>query len=156
MNENDLRLLRETIRIALSAREKGNHPFGSLLADKDGNILLAAENTVVTERDITGHAEMNLVREAARAFSAAELAETTLYTSCEPCPMCAGAIFWANIGRVVFALRAEKLYGIAGTGSGRFFISFADIFAHSTKSIEVAGGFLETEAAEVHKGFVYK
>lgn len=156
MNETDLNLLRKTIELARSAREKGNHPFGALLADKDGNILLAAENTVVTAQDIAGHAETNLVREAARKFSPVELAAATLYSSCEPCPMCAGAIFWANIGRVCFALPAEKLYQIAGAGSGRFFFSLADIFARSTKSIEVEGGFLEAEAAAVHKGFEYK
>lgn len=155
MNEIDLHLLRKTIELAQSAREKGNHPFGALLADKTGNILLTAENTVVTGDDVTGHAETNLVREAAKIFTSNQLAGFTLYSSCEPCPMCAGAIFWANIGRVVFALRSENLYEIAGEASGRFFISLADIFAHSNKSIKVSGGFIEAEASKVHEDFIY-
>jgi tRNA(Arg) A34 adenosine deaminase TadA len=156
MNEIELNLLRKTLEIARSARAKGNHPFGALLADKNGNILLEAENTVFTGKDITAHAELNLVREAARKYTFEELSETALYTSCEPCPMCAGAVFWANIGRVCFALSAGKLYQITGTSSERFFITAADIFANSTKSIEMSGGFLEPEAAKIHEGFVYK
>ena len=84
---NDADFLRQTIELAKSAREKGNHPFGSLLADGAGRVLLTAENTVVTEADITGHAELNLVREAARRFTRDELACMTLYASREPCPM---------------------------------------------------------------------
>lgn len=156
MSEIELNLLRKTFELALSARAKGNHPFGALLADKAGKILLTAENTVVSEKDVTGHAETNLIREASRKFTAEELADATIYASCEPCPMCAGAIFWANIGRVVFALPAEKLYQIVDAANGdRFFISLADVFAQSTKAVEIKGGFLEREAAAVHENFKY-
>ena len=103
MNEIDLRLISVAIDLALSARNKGNHPFGALLADENGHILLKAENTVVTESDCTGHAETNLMRLASRQYEADFLAKCSLYTSTEPCPMCAGAIFWGNVRRVVWA-----------------------------------------------------
>lgn len=103
-------LIRETIKNALSARRKGNHPFGALLAGPDGEVLLQAENTVVTSRDVTAHAELNLIRKASAQFDPGFLAQCTLYTSAEPCPMCAGAIFWSNIRRVVFGLSEKGLY----------------------------------------------
>ena len=70
VSDTDLNLLRRAIRLAADARAHGNHPFGALLADSDGNILAEAKNTVITERDVTGHAETNLVRIASRQFSA--------------------------------------------------------------------------------------
>ena len=82
----------------------GNHPFAAVLVDEDGRVLLQAENTVVTDRDGTGHAETNLVRLATQRFSPEELARCTIYASTEPCAMCAGAIHWSHIGRVVYAL----------------------------------------------------
>jgi tRNA(Arg) A34 adenosine deaminase TadA len=88
--------MQQVIEIARQARLHGNHPFGALLADAEGNILLTAENTVVTENDCTCHAETNLIRQAARNYAAEFLETCTLYASTEPCPMCAGAIFWGN------------------------------------------------------------
>lgn len=108
MSERMKLLMRESIKLARNAREKGNHPFGALLADPDGKILITAENTVETDHDITAHAETNLVRNAARQYPQDFLAECTLYASTEPCPMCAGAIYWANIRRVVFGPQPKR------------------------------------------------
>lgn len=66
-----------------------------------------AENTVVTEHDVTGHAELNLVRRASMRFEVETLEGVTLYTSTEPCAMCSSAIYWSGIGRVVYALGSE-------------------------------------------------
>src|SRR5689334_19449343 len=107
---SDEELLREAIAVARNARSNGNHPFGALLADRDGQILLRAENTVVTGSDATGHAETNLVRLASAAYPADQLGELILYSSTEPCAMCAGAIFWSGIGSVVYALPETALY----------------------------------------------
>src|SRR6476469_4864101 len=104
LNRRDLVLLRQAIAVSEQAKARGDHPFGALLADPTGSVLLTAENSVVTGRDVTGHAETNLVRAASARFTAAELAGCSLYTSCEPCAMCAGAIYWSGIGRVVYAL----------------------------------------------------
>ena len=70
MNNDDLKYIRYANKIALRARNRGNHPFGALLVDDQGNVLLEGENTQVTDRDITGHAETNLMREACRKYSA--------------------------------------------------------------------------------------
>ena len=95
--------------IARRARSAGNHPFGALLVGADGEVLLEAENTVMTEHDCTGHAETNLMRLASTRFSLDILSGCTLYTSTEPCAMCAGAIYWGGINRVVYGLLKFRL-----------------------------------------------
>lgn len=153
MRPFDLPLLRRAIAQAARAREHGNHPFGALLADENGQILLEAENTVLTENDATGHAETNLVRLASRQFSPDTLAKSTLYTSTEPCPMCAGAIFWSGIGRVVYALSEEGLYALTGDSTESLKLPCREVFARGGRLVEVLGPLLEEEAARVHEGF---
>ena len=154
MKAIDEELIRRTLEIARQARAAGNHPFGALLTDAQGNILLEAENTVVTGKDITGHAETNLMRLASAAYSPEFLKTCTLYTSTEPCAMCAGAIFWGNVRRVVFGLSEEGLYDFIPTGSEDILLLPAEqVFAHGKKVIDVLGPVLEQEAEEVHLDF---
>ena len=108
MKAIDEKLIRRTLEIALHARAAGNHPFGALLADAEGNILLEAENTVVTGKDVTGHAETNLMRLASARYSPATLKTCSLYTSTEPCAMCAGAVVLARLSRLVFGAPDPK------------------------------------------------
>ena len=82
--------LLRAIELAQRSREKGNHPFGSVLVDTTGAVVLEAENTVVTGHDVTAHAELNLVRAAGMEFDLEGLARSALYTSTEPCAMCSG------------------------------------------------------------------
>lgn len=151
MTENDLKYLRLAIDIARRAREHGNHPFGALLVDENGNSILQAENTVLTEHDCTGHAETNLVRVASQKFTPETLAKCTLYTSTEPCPMCAGAIYWSNVRRVIFALSAPSFYAFIGNTANQALPSCRTILGHG--GIEVLGPALEEEAKDVHEGF---
>lgn len=153
MRPFDLPILRHAIALAASARQHGNHPFGALLADENGQVLLEAENTVVTENDSTGHAETNLVRLASRRFPTELLAKYTLYTSTEPCPMCSGAIFWSGIGRVIYALSEERLYAMAGDSPESLKMPCREVFARGGRLVEVLGPLLEEEAALVHDGF---
>ncbi|MFT5193745.1 MAG: tRNA(Arg) A34 adenosine deaminase TadA [Cellvibrionaceae bacterium] len=154
MNNNDSKFIKSAIELARKARENGNHPFGALLVDAAGNILLEAENTVVTKNDCTRHAELNLMRTASNKYDGEFLATCTLYTSTEPCPMCAGAIFWGNVRRVVFGLSEEGLYSlIAKDDENVLYLPCRDIFKHGQKSIEVVGPVLEEEALKVHLGF---
>jgi tRNA(Arg) A34 adenosine deaminase TadA len=146
-------LLRRAIEIAANARAHGNHPFGALLADADGQILLEAENTVNTAQDCTGHAETNLMRLASQKYSIEELKDCTLYTSTEPCPMCAGAIFWGDVGRVVYALSEEGLYEITGATPYELALPCREVFERGTHPVDVIGPMLEGEAREVHLGF---
>lgn len=153
MNDIDLRLLRQAIDVAHRAREHGNHPFGALLADEQGNVLLEAENTVITDHDCTGHAELNLMRLASRRYEFDELTRCTLYTSTEPCPMCAGSIFWGGVGRVVYALSEDGLYAMTGNSPHKLPVGCREVLAHGARPIEVLGPTLEEEARKVHDGF---
>ena len=155
MNPTDLQHLRTAIEIARQAREHGNHPFGALLVDKDNKVLLQAENTVVTASDCTGHAETNLMRLATRHFSSEELESCTLYTSTEPCAMCAGAIHWGNVRRVVYALGEVDLYNLIGPSPEHLLLPCREVFFHSQRTVEVDGPAVELdkEARAVHADF---
>ena len=155
MNENDIEHLRTAIEIAGQARQHGNHPFGATLVDENNQVLLQAENTVVTGRDCTGHAETNLMRLATQHFSLEKLASCTLYTSTEPCAMCAGAIHWGNVRRVVYALGATELYDLVGPSPYHLMIPCREVFARTQRQVEVEGPAVElaAEARAVHTGF---
>ena len=155
MNDTDLSHLRTAIEVAQAARDHGNHPFGAILVDENNEVLLRAENTVVTKRDCTGHAETNLMRLASEAFSPETLATCTLYTSTEPCAMCAGAIHWGNVGRVVFALSETDLYKLVGPSPEHLLLPCREVFARSQRPVEVIGPAPElgVEARAVHEGF---
>ena len=117
MNETDERHLRHAIELAHAARAEGNMPFGSLLVGPAGDVLAEDRNTVVTERDISAHPELKLARWAARELDPEVAQQTTMYTSCQPCPMCAGAIARSGLGRVVFALSGEQLQQLKPPGA---------------------------------------
>ena len=154
MDELDLTYMRLAIEVAQRAREHGNHPFGAILVDGAGQILLSAENSVVTERDCTGHAETNLMRRATQQYDADFLARCTLYSSAEPCPMCAGAIFWGNVRRVVYGLGQAGLYALIGAETEESLqLSCRDVLRSGGKPVEVIGPMLEEEALAVHIGF---
>lgn len=154
MNETDLKFIRLSFQVAAAARANGNHPFGALLVDEEGHVLLKGENTVVSDHDCTGHAETNLIREASRAYSPEFLARCTLYASTEPCPMCAGAIFWSNVRRVVFGLSTAGLNALVGEETPDVLnLPSRELFAKGRKRIEVVGPVLEEEARRVHEGF---
>ena len=155
MDTNDFQHLRASIEVAQKARAHGNHPFGAILVDENNRVLLEAENTVMTGRDCTGHAETNLMRIASQRFSPEQLEKCTLYTSTEPCAMCAGAIHWGNVRRVVFALSAETLYEIVGPSPDHLMLPCREVFARIQRKTEVAGPALalDAEAKAVHAGF---
>lgn len=140
------RFIREAIRLSASAVARGNEPFGALLV-KNGEILLRVENSVYTGHDMTNHAEMNLVKEAMKHYDSAFLADCTLYTSTEPCAMCAGAIYWSGIGRVVFACSEKRLGEIAGIGLD---VPCRTIFESGARKVEVIGPIDEDEAVPTH------
>lgn len=153
LREDELTHLHDAIAVAWSARCNGNHPFGAVLVDAHGQVLLRAENTVVTERDATGHAETNLVRLASAQLPPELLRSATMYASTEPCAMCAGAIHWGQIGRLVFALSAKGLYELVGSGPDEIQLPCREVFARSTRPMTVIGPALEEEALAVHVGF---
>lgn len=154
MKEVHLKYIRATFRLAQEARAIGNHPFGALLIDAKGNLLLEAKNTVVTEQDCTGHAELNLMRLASQQYDRNFLANCTIYSNVEPCPMCASAIFWGNVRRVVYGLSEEKLYSLTNKDNEEvLYLPCRDVFKKGKKVMEVIGPMLEKEAIKVHLGF---
>lgn len=153
--ETDLQHLRRAITVSSDARANGNHPFGAILVDASGAIVLEAENTVTTGHDVTHHAELNLVRLACASIPYADLPHHTLFTSCEPCAMCSGAIYWAGIGRVVYGLSEEGLLGLTGDhpDNPTMMLPCRTVFAAGSRPTEVTGPLIEDEAAEPHRGF---
>ena len=118
MTETDEHHLRRAIELAAEARAAGDMPYGSLLVGPAGDVLAEDRNTVVTGRDITAHPELKLARWAARELDAETAGRTTMYTSCQPCPMCSGAISRSGLGRVVFALSGTQLGELKPPGAG--------------------------------------
>jgi tRNA(Arg) A34 adenosine deaminase TadA len=112
--------------------------------------VLRARNTVHTDEDPTAHAETNLVAEAVRRLSREQIARSVLYTSCEPCAMCVGKMYWAGIRSVVYALSAGELAALAG---GSFLVPCRDLFARAKDQVTVTGPLLVDEARAVHVGY---
>jgi len=151
----DETLLRRAFDVARRAREAGDHPFGSVLADGEGKLLMEQGNGFTSEgRDRTAHAERLLASRAARAHDLPFLAQCTLYTSAEPCAMCAGAIYWACIGRVVYALSEHRLRGVTGNHpeNPTLDLPCREVFASGQRPTEVVGPLLEDEAEALHDG----
>ena len=99
--ENDKKILLRAVEIARNGIQKGGGPFGAVITSK-GKIISESFNRVVLNTDPTAHAEIIVIREAASILNSHDLSDCTLYTSCEPCPMCLGAIYWAGIKKVVY------------------------------------------------------
>jgi tRNA(Arg) A34 adenosine deaminase TadA len=143
-----LERLREAFRLAAHARGKGNHPFGALLVAADGTTL-TAENTVNTDRDPLAHAEMNLVRRAVREWTFPARRSATLFASTEPCAMCAGAIYWAGIRRIVYGLAAEELGRLT---HGSLVVPCRTVLGQARDPVGIVGPLLTDEARQAHCG----
>lgn len=154
--EADLRHLRRCIALASEARDAGQHPFAAMVVDENGEVLMEAQNqSRPPEGDPTRHAEMLAASRAAKKFPPERLAKATLYTSAEPCSMCAGAVYWASIGRVVYALSEHRLLLLTGANEENptFSLPCREVFARGQRRVEIVGPLLEDEAAKPHEGF---
>jgi len=141
--------MREAIRLAQEARDRGDEPFGALLV-ADGEVIATARNAIITSRDLTQHAELRLISKASMALEPAVLASSTLYTSTEPCAMCTGAIYWSGIKRVVFGFPGTALEAMSG-GSGLRMPS-RRVLENASRAVAIDGPILEAEARVVHEG----
>ncbi len=154
VNSIDRSYLEQAVSLARQARDRTDHPFGSVIVTAEGRVVEGL-NTVVTMSDPTGHAETNVVRLAGKILSAEELASSTLYTSTEPCIMCAGAIYWSGIKRVVFALSEATLAEIVSTQEGVPTLRFPcrEVFDRADDVVDVLGP-IDIEGCEsVHIGY---
>lgn len=147
--------LRRAIDLSRSAVRHGNHPFGAVLVGAGRNVLLEAENSFMPSHDGTAHAERLLATNASTRFAPDILKSATLYSSAEPCAMCAGAIYWTGIGRLVYGLGEARLRAITGNHpeNPTLDLPCRIVFASGQKTIEVVGPLLEDEAAAVHADF---
>lgn len=156
--ETDRRLMRAALAVAERAKAAGRHPFGAIVADEEGNIIAeAGNNSMPPQGDPTQHAERVAAALAAQNLAPEALARCTLYTSAEPCAMCAGAIYWCNIGRVVYAMSEEKLLELTGSHpeNPTLALPCRTVFASGQRPTEVVGPLpdMEQEAAAPHIGF---
>ncbi|SFE90405.1 nucleoside deaminase [Paracidovorax wautersii] len=154
LDERDGRYLRQAIALADKARARGNRPFGAVIVAADGTLLAEAWNANGETGDCTAHAETSAIRVASPAHGRDTLAEATLYSSGEPCVMCAGAIFWSNIGRVVYGIDAERLRAFRGERQDQrdAELSCRDVFDASPHPIDCIGPALIDEASASHVG----
>jgi len=151
---DDEAFLRRAFAVARRARTHGNHPFAAILVGPDGDVLIERENGYLPDRDMTAHAERLLATEASRTLAPTLLARSTMYSSAEPCAMCAGAIYWAGIGRLVYGLSERRLKTITGDHAENPTLDLPCrvVFAAGQRPVEVLGPLLEDEAAAVHEG----
>lgn len=156
IHKADLKWLRASIRMAEEARKRGVHPFAALVVDEAGELVAQTfNNSRLPAGDPTQHAELLAAAQAARKLSPAELGRCTLYTSAEPCCMCAGAIYWCGLGRVVYGLSEARLLLLTGRHPENPTLSLPcrEVFAAGQRPVEVLGPLLEEEAAKPHLGF---
>ena len=153
---DDIRFLRRSLKIAAEARAAGNHPFGALLVDDKGHVLIEAGNDF-THQGGPGHAESILAREAAMLYEPETLAKCTLYTGFEPCAMCAGTTYWAGIGALVYGMSEKRLSELTGSNAENptMDLPCRSVFEAGQRKTEVRGPFpeLEGEILKSHEGF---
>lgn len=146
--------LRRSFDVARRSLTHGNHPFGAILVDQNRNVLLEAENGYMPAHDGTAHAERLLATLACTTLPAEVLGTATLYSSAEPCAMCAGAMYWAGIGRLVYGLSEHRLRRFTGNHpeNPTLDLPCRAVFASGQRPTEVVGPLLEDEAAALHEG----
>jgi len=152
--DRDEHFLRRSFEVARRSMDHGNHPFGAILVDDKANVLIETENGFMPAHDGTAHAERLLATEACRTLGKDVLEKSTLYSSAEPCAMCAGAIYWAGIGRVVYGLSEHRLRAITGNHpeNPTLDLPCREVFARGQRPTDVVGPLLEEEAAALHDG----
>ncbi|NLC73048.1 MAG: nucleoside deaminase [Ruminococcaceae bacterium] len=146
---NDIKFMQQAIELSKLAVKNGNEPFGAVLV-KDDVIVFTNENQIYTKNDPTFHAEMGLIRSFTEETGITDLSDYTLYSSCEPCFMCSGAMVWAKLGRLVYAAGnedLESLFGNAGVNCSKI------VFDSASHRPEVTAGILRDEAFEVLRDY---
>ncbi|MFC6010721.1 nucleoside deaminase [Nocardia lasii] len=150
LTEIDLAHLRRAIDLAGHANALGDKPFGAVAVTADGTVLTEGVNAVHTTGDVTTHAELVAITLASAAGRAGDLRGGTVYASGEPCPMCAAAMVWAGVGRIVFAAAAAE-FGPILPGGPRFALTCAEVVASASVPVEVSGPHLGEEALAVFR-----
>ena len=144
-NMTDEYFMKKAAELSSRAIDNGNEPFGAVLV-KDGKIVYTSENRIFTNHDFTYHAEMGLIRDFCKETGITDLREYTIYSSCEPCFMCSGALVWAKIGRLVYGASNKDLNAILGkTGTDCSKI----VFENSDHKPQVTAGIYKEQCIEI-------
>ncbi len=151
MNQDEL-FMREAVRLSELAVEHGNEPFGAVLV-KDGKIVYSNENQIYTGSDPTFHAEAGLLRRFCAERHITDLSSYTLYSSCEPCFMCCGALVWTKLGRLVYGASDIDLCGILGEKGAE---CCRIVFENSGWKPEVTSGVLREDSLRILSGYFIK
>ncbi len=151
VTDEDRRHLRAAIAEAFAAKARGDQPYGGVLVAASGEVLATAGATVTTGNDFAAHGEMNALRAARRDHGMESLRGATMYASGEPCPMCAGAMYWAGISRVVYGLDGPVISRITGLPADAGRLSCRAAFAAGPRPTIVEGPTLTDEAAAVFR-----
>lgn len=143
--------VREAIELARGAAERGDDPYGSVLVRAaDDEITMTERNAVNTENDVRRHPELTLAHRAAREFSPAQRRDLIMYTSTEPCPMCAGGIAHVGLGAVVHATSAERGAELYGADSC---LPSAEVYERLGSDVVSAGSVLAEDGEAVHRDY---
>lgn len=145
----DEKFMEEAIRLSKLAAEHGNEPFGAVLV-KDGEIVYSNENQIYSRSDPTFHAEAGLLRRFCSETKITDLRDYTLYSSCEPCFMCSGAMVWTKLGRLVYAASDYDLGNIVG---GQGCNCSKIVFDHAPHAPEVTAGVLRQKSADILRSY---
>ncbi|MCD7881347.1 MAG: nucleoside deaminase [Clostridiales bacterium] len=146
---NDELYMREAIRLSREAVAHGNEPFGAVLVKND-EIVYTNENQIYSMHDPSFHGEAGLIRRFCAETGITDLSNYTMYSSCEPCFMCSGAMVWAKLGRLVYAasnVELEQILGKEGCECSRI------VFEHSYHRPQVTAGVLREESLTVLRDY---
>lgn len=141
--------MKKAIDLSTKAMEHGNEPFGAVLV-KDGEIVYTNENQIYTKNDPTFHAEFGLIRRFCEETGITDLSDYTLYSSCEPCFMCCGAMVWTKLGELVFGasdIDLCEILGVQGSECSKI------VFQQSGANTKVVSGIMRNEALDVLKKY---
>ncbi|QFF99170.1 nucleoside deaminase [Psychrobacillus glaciei] len=151
MINKDEKFMEVAIKMALQARKDGNEPFGAILV-KNNEIVMYGENKINSNCDPTHHAEIGLIRTYCSENNIFNLSEYTLYTSCEPCVMCTGAMVWSNLGKIVYSVSHDQLAKIAGSN---IMISCKEVIEKSPNKPAIVEQVLNEEGLKVFEGYTF-
>ena len=141
--------MRRAIELSVKAVEHGNEPFGAVLV-KDGEIVFENENQIYTKHDPTFHAEAGLIRRFCKETGITDLSDYTLYSSCEPCFMCCGAMVWTKLGKLVYGasdIDLSNILGVQGSECSKM------VFENSGAKVQVVSGILREKSIEILKDY---
>lgn len=151
MTNKDELFMKKAIEVALQSRNEGNEPFGAILV-KGEEVVMVGENKINTFCDPTHHAEIGLIRKFCSENNVFDLSEYTLYTSCEPCVMCSGAMVWSNLGKIVYSVSHDQLAEIAGSN---IMIACNEVFGKSPQRPKLVEQVLNEEGLKVFDGYKF-